>query len=157
MGKQVKLLISFLIIIILGVSVYFLTKNYENQENEIISAGKMELAEELPRYDAGTQAQFATFIRENINMISPEPAVLGGTFYVTNLNWQRSNLATVDYEDGHIALRAEVELDLTENGEIVVSNVNLITPPDSLNSDNLLPEEDQPEADADFILEAEVY
>jgi hypothetical protein len=45
-------------------------------------------------------------IRSRINELSSEPAVLGGTFYVTDIRWQEDNTAKVYYEDGHIALSA---------------------------------------------------
>lgn len=47
-----------------------------------------------------------SYIRANIGDLSPEPAVLGGTFYVTDIAWTGDNEALVSYEDGHIALRA---------------------------------------------------
>ena len=46
------------------------------------------------------------YIRANIHELSPEPEVLGGTFYVTDIAWTGDNGALVSYEDGHIALRA---------------------------------------------------
>ncbi|MDD2354364.1 MAG: hypothetical protein PHX76_03260 [Patescibacteria group bacterium] len=159
MKKNIKILISFLIVVLLGLAVYYLMENYENQENEpnlpvdIIEQNN----EELPKYDASTQAQFDAYIRENINTISPEPAVLGGSFYVTNLNWLRSNLAAIEYEDGHISLSAEVELDLSESGEIIVSNVYLTTPPDSLIYNDPLLTENQADIDLELILEEEQY
>lgn len=48
------------------------------------------------------------FINENINEISTEPAVLGGTFYVTFIEWISNDLASVIYEDGHIEVRAQI-------------------------------------------------
>lgn len=45
-------------------------------------------------------------VRENISQLSPEPAVLGGTFYVTEIE-AADGRGTVWYEDGHIALIAD--------------------------------------------------
>lgn len=47
-----------------------------------------------------------TYVRENISQLSPEPAVMGGTFYVTEITTDGDS-GTVWYEDGHIALIAD--------------------------------------------------
>ena len=49
------------------------------------------------------------YIRENISDLSSEKEVLGGTFYVTSINFTGENTADVAYEDGHIALTAKVK------------------------------------------------
>ena len=49
-----------------------------------------------------------TYVRENIAVLSPEPAVLGGTFHVTEIDTMGGK-GTVWYEDGHIALIADFE------------------------------------------------
>lgn len=44
-----------------------------------------------------------SYLRENISMLSPVPAVLGGTWYVVSLTIDPAmNSGTVIYEDGHI-------------------------------------------------------
>lgn len=48
------------------------------------------------------------FLKKNISSISPEKEVLGGKFYVTNISWIDADSALVEYEDGHIALKAKV-------------------------------------------------
>jgi len=47
-----------------------------------------------------------SYVRQNISQLSPEPAVLGGTFYVTDIQTDGDS-GTVSYEDGHIALVAD--------------------------------------------------
>src|SRR5574344_149715 len=44
------------------------------------------------------------FLNETLSTISPEKEVLGGKFYVTNLELSENNSGVVEYEDGHIAL-----------------------------------------------------
>lgn len=47
------------------------------------------------------------YIRENIKDISPENEVLGGTWYVVDLQLDlEKNTGTVTYEDGHIQKKA---------------------------------------------------
>ncbi len=50
----------------------------------------------------------ADYIRAHVSELSPEKEVLGGKFYITNIVFENSGNALVDYEDGHIALRAHV-------------------------------------------------
>jgi hypothetical protein len=45
------------------------------------------------------------YIRTHITELSPQPAVLGGTFYVTDIQWESPRIAVVSYEDGHIVLK----------------------------------------------------
>ena len=52
------------------------------------------------------RADIQSYVRENIAQLSPEPAVLGGTFYVTAIE-AADGTGTVWYEDGHIALVAD--------------------------------------------------
>lgn len=47
-----------------------------------------------------------SYVRQNISQLSPEPAVMGGTFYVTDIKTDGES-GTVWYEDGHIALIAD--------------------------------------------------
>ncbi len=65
------------------------------------------------------------YIEENISQLSPTEAVLGGTFYVTNLNFIDNNSVIVDYEDGHIALQAVLTY-IIENNEVMIETFNLV-------------------------------
>jgi hypothetical protein len=49
------------------------------------------------------------YIKDNISDLSSQEAVLGGTFYVTDIRFLSSNRAIANYEDGHIALNALVD------------------------------------------------
>ncbi len=66
------------------------------------------------------------YISSNISDLSPEPEVLGGTFYVTNLEKIGDNVYYVEYEDGHIALSAQLEYEINEEGKINIHNFNII-------------------------------
>lgn len=55
----------------------------------------------------GERVSVEQYIRKNIATISPDSAVLGGTWYVTSVSVDdTANTGTVSYEDGHIAKRA---------------------------------------------------
>src|SRR3989338_139616 len=47
-----------------------------------------------------------SYVSQNISNLSPEKAVLGGTFYVTEITVEEGR-GVVQYEDGHIALVAD--------------------------------------------------
>lgn len=51
---------------------------------------------------------FENYLKENISKLSKTKAVLGGTFYITEIKWLPNRAAIVSYEDGHIALQAKV-------------------------------------------------
>jgi hypothetical protein len=65
-------------------------------------------------------------IRENIADLSPEEPVLGGSFYVTKISFPEVDKAEVEYEDGHIALKAKAEYELLPDGTVRIDNFELI-------------------------------
>lgn len=70
----------------------------------------------LPEVDSALEA----YLRDNIETLSPAKAVLGGTFYITSLRQSSDTSAVVQYEDGHIALTADVIFTKTSTGEIQI-------------------------------------
>ncbi len=57
---------------------------------------------------AGKAMGIEQYIASNISTLSPEKEVLGGTFYVTDIEVDtNAGTGTVWYEDGHIALVAD--------------------------------------------------
>lgn len=57
------------------------------------------------------QAQAEAYIRANVGTLSPTSAVLGGTFTVTDIEWEDADTAIVSYEDGHIALKGRTNIE----------------------------------------------
>ena len=53
---------------------------------------------------------FEKYLKSNIGKLSQAKAVLGGKFFVTNILWKANRVAIVNYEDGHIALKAETQM-----------------------------------------------
>lgn len=70
---------------------------------------------------AQREALVEEYIRENISTLSPEPEVLGGTFYVTEIEFAGEGGGVVEYEDGHIALVAEFQYEVSAEGEVEVA------------------------------------
>lgn len=60
------------------------------------------------------------YLRANISTLSPEPAVLGGTFYVTEVVFPETGKALVSYEDGHVAFVADVAYELSADNAVTV-------------------------------------
>lgn len=55
------------------------------------------------------------YVRQNISVLSPEKEVLGGTFYVTNIE-AHGGAGTVSYEDGHVAYTADFTYSIDAQG-----------------------------------------
>ena len=55
------------------------------------------------------------YLKKNISNISTEKEVLGGKFYITKIEWLKNNTGIVEYEDGHIALKASFEYKIVKN------------------------------------------
>lgn len=55
------------------------------------------------------------YLKENISQLSPEKEVLGGKFYVTKVTIATPGQAEVEYEDGHIALKARFEYSVKQD------------------------------------------
>lgn len=72
------------------------------------------------------RAEAERYIKENISDLSPEGEVLGGSFYVTNIDFTGDNSALVSYEDGHIALEAEVTFNVSDTGEVNVESFEVL-------------------------------
>lgn len=97
------------VLIILGVATFFLMPNEASAP-----LGSESVPESMPAVtDDGTAAE--AYVRANIGQLSPQPAVLGGTFYVTEIE-AANGAGTVSYEDGHIALTADFMYALTDKG-----------------------------------------
>lgn len=66
-------------------------------------------------------ASVEAYVRENISSLSPEPEVLGGTFYVTAFDAENGS-GTVSYEDGHNAYTADFRYTTDQAGQVTVTS-----------------------------------
>lgn len=83
---------------------------------------------------AENQAAADAYIRANVSELSPTPAVLGGTFMVTDIEWEDDDTAIVSYEDGHIALQGRTDIIVGGNGVTVTEFVIVDAGTDSTSS-----------------------
>lgn len=81
--------------------------------------------EKIIEISAETQNIVKGYIKENISELSPEKEVLGGKFYVTEIIFQNPNIVIINYEDGHVALKAQANFRL-ENNNPQINNFKLI-------------------------------
>jgi hypothetical protein len=68
-----------------------------------------------------TGMSIETYVRENISDLSPEPATMGGTFFVTDIEAQNGT-GNVSYEDGHNAYTADFKYEIDVNGKITITS-----------------------------------
>ena len=54
-----------------------------------------------------TQNIVEDYIKNNISELSPQKEVLGGKFYITEIKFVEPDMIMINYEDGHIALKAQ--------------------------------------------------
>lgn len=100
-----------LILIIAG-AYYFASLNNISSENNLSQEEREILVE--------------NYIKENISTLSPEEAVLGGTFMVTSVTFFNDNEVLVDYEDGHIALSGLAVYEVSGDGDVEVKKFEII-------------------------------
>src|SRR3989338_5527766 len=62
-----------------------------------------------------------SYVSRNISNLSPEKAVLGGSFYVTKIRAEEGR-GVVEYEDGHIALVADFTYTVSAQGDVEVTS-----------------------------------
>lgn len=71
------------------------------------------------------QEMVKKYISENISEISPIEAVLGGSWYVLDVEFLEGDIIDVTYEDGHIMAWLEAKYRV-EDGEVVLSEVQVL-------------------------------
>jgi hypothetical protein len=71
------------------------------------------------------------YLRDNISALSTKKEVLGGKFYITKLIWIGDNSGIIEYEDGHIVLKATFDFEIKTNElnndySVVIYNFKII-------------------------------
>jgi len=123
--KNNKILVVFIFLFVIALLFFLvvflkLERNLINDEtrlsNEQNQNGDVLIEEEVPAEEVLLEpvsklVSRQNYLVENISELSPIKEVLGGTFYITEFNWSSEDLAQIKYEDGHIALEAEVSFE----------------------------------------------
>lgn len=66
------------------------------------------------------------YLEKNISQLSPEKEVLGGKFYLTNLEFRDNQTAVVSYEDGHNAFVGIVKFTINEPETVEVLSFDIL-------------------------------
>lgn len=130
MSKRTTWSIIFLIIIIFS---FLCIKSIDEDawictKNGWIEHGKLNISK--PTVPCGISEEHflvEKYINDNISFLSSEKEVLGGNFYVTNITWIEDRFGRVEYEDGHIALKALFDYEIQNDdhnakGEVKITN-----------------------------------
>ena len=121
------IIIAILIILVAGSTYYYFyktqkadeanTKEQPSQQNKVVVP---DVASEE------TKKLVEDYVRAHISELSPEPAVLGGTFYVLDIIFPTAKNCVVNYEDGHIALTAIANFKVSEAKEVTITSFELV-------------------------------
>ena len=81
----------------------------EEDGYEYESSASMNTSEDYPPLEALDKQKVEAYLGSHINeYVKTSPSVLGGSFYITSIEWYTNNSALVAYEDGHITVKARV-------------------------------------------------
>jgi len=119
---KILLLAIILIFIQILLTYFFSTKNTDQTINTLKQNN-------IPVVQITTNDQkemIMEYLRNNISKLSPEKEVLGGKFYITNTAFVDNNNLIVDYEDGHIALKARIKFEIDDLNNIKILNFEII-------------------------------
>lgn len=95
-----------------------LNQNADEADTEAIRAVAQSVVISEPQGDAGVVERY---VAENISRLSPEPEVLGGTYYVTAIEVTDGS-GTVSYEDGHNAHTADFTYTQKADGSVSIDS-----------------------------------
>ena len=118
-----KILLVFIFLFVIAFLVFLgiflkLERGLINEENQsenpltedVLIEGEIP-SEEVLSEPISILASRQNYLVENISELSPIKEVLGGTFYITEFNWLTEDSVSIKYEDGHIALEADVSFE----------------------------------------------
>lgn len=115
-----------LILIIAAGAWYYNSTNEEVPPNTDISSENQSVLNDAEAGETRREL-VAAYIREHISELSSEKAVLGGTFYVTDITWN-GDVALVSYEDGHVAFQAEAKYAIEADDTVRITSFTILPP-----------------------------
>ena len=129
-SNKKSLLIFSVLVIILAALLFFLQnqkqQNISTEENNPpIIKNDIEV-EDNNKLTIEEQEIISEYLKENISELSPEKEVLGGKFYITSIDFLSDQKIIAEYEDGHIALKAEIDFEYLDSENIVIKNFEII-------------------------------
>lgn len=70
------------------------------------------------------RAAVQDYLSMHIGQLSPQPAVLGGSFHITNMAVKKGG-GTVSYEDGHVAYTADFMYRLSPESGVEITSFTI--------------------------------
>ncbi len=132
-NKQKKyglLVLSIVVFLLFILSIYLYFKGNEIQEKNVQQANQEQKSEDTNmiknELTSEEQQTVLKYLEENISDISTEKEVLGGKFYITSLDFLDGNNAVIEYEDGHIALKAGINFQYIDENNITINKFEII-------------------------------
>jgi hypothetical protein len=125
MHMHKHILIAGIVIILIAVGVFAISydRAIAPTNDEQVNSEGVEPVPNPSQENAGgdRMMDIATYVSLNISTLSPEAAVLGGTFYVTEIRTE-DGVGYVKYEDGHNAYVADFTYTTNEtSGHVITS------------------------------------
>lgn len=114
------------LITLVGIFFYIYSTNEEKQNKEIINDNNEVTNTEKNKLSEEEQQTVFNYLQNNISEISPEKEVLGGNFYITSIDFLNGQEAIIEYEDGHIAFKANVQFQYINQDNITINNFEII-------------------------------
>ena len=125
-----KGLLIFSILVLISVILFFFFQNQKQQNTSIGESDSSIIENEVEIGDTNKltieeQEIISEYLKENISELSPEKEVLGGKFYITSIDFLSDQKIIAEYEDGHIALKAEIDFEYLDSENIVIKNFKI--------------------------------
>lgn len=114
MNKQIGIVISVLVLVLLGLSAAYYYMYL--QDGDMVTETQVELTQEE------RENLVREHIRNNISTLSPEPEQLGGTFRPSEFTFFGEDAGTVLYEDGHNLFLGRFTYMIDGDGTVVITS-----------------------------------
>lgn len=130
--KKKILILSLAIIVLLPLALFLRSNNWfqKNEETKLEENLSTSTETIIDEEKVAKQNLVAEYLENNISELSPEKEVLGGKFYLTSIDFVSDNQAVATYEDGHIALTANIIFSVKQNdsqkNEVVIENFEIV-------------------------------
>lgn len=129
-NKYLFFILLIVLILVLSLLIYQQKNNtsekIENNNNAEIKTEIIDENIDKNKLSLEEQEHISSYLENNISELSPEKEVLGGKFFITSLDFLSDEKLVIEYEDGHIALKAEVDFKYLNQADIVVENFKII-------------------------------
>jgi hypothetical protein len=119
MLKKDKRFIVISLLVLVFLSYLYISKKMEEKETK---KEELTINELTPKQ----QEEVANYVEENLSEISPKKETLGGTFYLIGYDFENGENMIIEYEDGHVILRARVNFEYIDSENINIKEVKIL-------------------------------